>query len=161
MNAKGSNPAEPDPDFIEFWNNFQPLPFKWVNRFIDRSRNLLLSVGFVYLLLAAMTFFPGLGNLGIRVLRSFPSFNIIFLGWIAVIVLTVRWRHKIPFIFQWLWESGRLGKQNADLKIEYNRFLQEYQETLLSKKNPLLIGLSLVILFSLMAIALKVPQFLY
>ncbi len=161
MNTKGTKSNGGEQDFNEFWNNFQPFPFKWANRFINQSRYLFLTVAIVYLLLAFMTFFPAIGGLKTMVLISFPSFNIIFIGWIAVIMLTVRWRHKIPVIFQWLWENERLGAKNAELKNEYKLFLQEYQSELLSKKNSLFISVSLVILFFVLAVALKVPQFLY
>lgn len=161
MNSQGSKPKGGEPDFVEFWDNFQPLPFKWANRFINQSRYLFLKVAFVYVLLAVMTFVPNFSGPFVKVLKNYPSLNIIFLGWMAVIMLTVRWRHKIPSVFQWLWESERLGPQNDDLKKEYIRFIQEYQRTLLSPGNPLLFGLSLVILFSLMAAAIRAPQYLY
>jgi hypothetical protein len=148
MNTQGTKSNGGEQDFTEFWNNFQPFPFKWANRFINQSRYLLLTVAIVYLLLAFMTFFPAIGGLKTMVLKSFPSFNIIFIGWIVVIMLTVRWRHKIPVIFQWLWENERLGAKNVELKNEYKRFLQEYQSELLSKKNSLFISVSLVIFFS-------------
>lgn len=161
MNAQVQKSKIDEPEFAEFWKDFQPLPFKWANPFVNQSRYLLLTVASVYLMLALMTFFPVVSGHPEGVLIIYPSINIIFLGWIAVIILTIRWRYQIPVLFQWLWESERLGPQNDDLKREYQNFLQKYQKTLVSKKNSLFFSGTLVLLFFLFAAALKIPQLFF
>ena len=161
MTITGSETLGGEVDFAEFQDHFQPLSLKWANPFINHSRYLVGTAIFLYLLLAVMTFFPSFGSDQVMVLKDYKSFHLIFLGWTAVIILTVVWRNKIPAIFQWLWESGRLGPQNAGLKNEYGQFLQDYQKELRSKKVPLTLGICLVVLILLLAIAAGMPQYVY
>ena len=161
MNTKGSKSKGGDPDFIQFWNIFQPTPFKWANRFIDQSRWLIGFTLLIFLLLILMTFVPSLGSHQYKILRDYPSLNIILLGWMAVIALTIRWRHHIPAIFQWLWEAERLGQKTDGLKNEYRRFLEDYQTALLSRKGSLSSSISVVILLILMVIVTGMPLFVY
>jgi len=178
MKVQKSNQSRNVPDasdFSEFWKNFQTLPFKWAERFITQSRYLLMTTAIVYLFFAFMTFFPTISGISpeiikehplfeqfsTKVLTDYPSLNIIFLGWVFVILLSVQWRHKIPSFFQWLWENQRLGPKSEDLKREYESFLQGYQKTLLEKKNPLFISIGLMSLFALLLSALRYPQLFY
>ncbi|MBV6396383.1 MAG: hypothetical protein HFACDABA_01981 [Anaerolineales bacterium] len=107
---------------------------------------------FVYLVLAYLTFFPQSRTEMVKLpLSDHGSLNIILLAMLLFILLFVRWVHQIPPFFQWLLKSGRLESRYDDLPGDFERYLQDYQKTLLSKREPLF--LSLVVLGVFIALA--------
>jgi hypothetical protein len=115
---------------------------------------------FVYVLFFVLTFFPSIGSRYIFLLIDYPSITLILLGWIVVIVLTISWRHRIPSLFQWLWEREQANQKDRDLKGEFTRYLQEYQSALLSRKGPQIIAFILSVLVALFILAAGMPSFI-
>ena len=160
MDTKGSNMKKSEPEFADFWRNFQISPWKWVDELASRSRYSVSTVLVVYAVYAFMTYFPGRGNHWILLLKDYPSINIILLGFTFVFILFIRWRHQIPYLFQWLWDSERFESQGADLKREFEQYLQNYQKALLSKAKPLSISIFLLLLFIIIGLWAGIPRFL-
>jgi hypothetical protein len=75
-------------------------------------------------------------------------------------VLTISWRHRIPSLFQWLWEREQANQKDRDLKGEFTRYLQEYQSALLSRKGPQIIAFILSVLVALFILAAGMPSFI-
>jgi hypothetical protein len=160
MSAKGSYTQRGEPEFADFWRNFRVSSWKWVDELTSRSRYMVSSVMIVYAVYAFMTFFPGRGNNRILLLLDYPSINIILVGFIFVMLFAIRWRHQIPSLFQWLWESDRLESPGGDLKYEFERYLQDFRRSLLSRAGPLAISLVLLLLFVLIGLSAGIPRFL-
>lgn len=148
------------PEFADFWRNFRVSPWKWIDETAGRSRYIVSTVLIVYAVYAFMTFFPGREDQRILLLRDYPSIHIILAGFILVILLAIRWRRRIPALFQWLWESERLEAQGGDLKSEFERYLQDYQKALLSRAEPLSISAFLCLLFIVIGSMAGIPRFL-
>jgi hypothetical protein len=121
-------------DFIEFWENFHVLPWKISDEIFNKPRYLNISIAFVYAIVAIVTYFPsnrwiypifhqGLysetGFPRLLLLKVYPTLHILLVAWIIVSSLIIRWRHKIPGFFKWLWDSNTLQSQDKDLKFEY------------------------------------------
>jgi hypothetical protein len=160
MNTKGSSVRSSTPEFADFWKNFRLSPWRWVDELTNRSRYLVTSVLMVYAVYAFMTFFSSRGNNRILLLKDYPSINIILIGFILVILLVIRWRHQVPSIFQWLWESKRLMVPEGDLKSEFEQYLQDYQKALLSRAGSLSISAFLFALFIMIGLWAGIPRFL-
>jgi hypothetical protein len=160
MSTQGSDMQWDNPGFADFWSNFRLSPWKWVDEIAKRSRYLVTSVLVVYAVYAFMTFFTGRGDHRILLLKDYPSIHVILFGFILVIWLVIRWRHQIPSIFQWLWESKRLAARAGDLKYEFEQYLQDYQKALLSRIRPLSISICLLALFIIIGLWAGIPRFL-
>ena len=168
MSPKGSGTQKGEPEFAEFWRNFCVSPWKWVDTLTGRSRYVVISMLIVYAVYAFMTYLPHNRWIAPRVyhqeqillLKDYPSIHNFLFGFILVAVLGILWRHQIPLIFQWLWESGRLGSPGKDLKREFQGYLEEYQAALLDARKPLSISIFLLALAFLISIIAGIPVFL-
>lgn len=148
-------------EFAEFWSNFRLSHWGWMHTLVTQSRYLaswVLSVGFM---LAYLTFIPDGSGFRILPLKHYGSINLILLAMISIVFLTIRWHHRIPVFFQWLWESGRLEARDGELGSEFERYLHEYQTALSSRKEPLAVGLLLVVLFLAISVWAGVFRFLF
>jgi hypothetical protein len=153
-------------DFSGFKDNFQALPWNWADNVFKRPTFFFISVGLSYAILILLTFFPDNGLMGpenleevkyfglaekidsdyLLMLKHYPSINILLIALLILMSLVIRWRHKIPDFFQWLWDSGKLKKREGDLTLQYYQYLLDYRKDLLSKWGPLITGFALSLL---------------
>ncbi len=164
MSTRKSNSIQSQPDFAEFWEHFELLPWKWADVITSNPAYLVGSALYGYIVLAALTYFPNnpwiapttigypsliqfVGSDKYLPLKIYPSLHFFLVGWILVVILMIRWRHTIPQFFQWLLNSQRLRVQKGNLAEEYRQYLQDYQHELGKRNIPLLLSALIVMLF--------------
>ena len=143
-----------------FWDEFRVFPQKWLEFLRSRPVYLLALTSLPYVALLAAAFTarslragdPGSSLLG------FPELHVLFVGMIAVIGSFMRWQARIPKTFQWIMDTHRVRPGNGSLRQEYQQYLCEYQQALLSKRTHCALAGALPGLVMLFFLATGEPQ---
>lgn len=157
MTTKSTQVQGTEPEFAKYWSNFQPFRWKWVNRLTRHPWYFALSMIFIYMGLDVVD-----KNYSTQyyLLGHWPSVYLILFGGIPAFTLLIRWRFKIPSIFQWLWEDEQLESRDGEFGREFNQYLHNYQNELHSKVGSLSIGIGLMAVVLIMFIAVNLHPFL-
>lgn len=160
MNTIKSDQGENE--FSEFWGKFRLSPWAWTHTLVTQFRYMASWILFLCVLLVYLTFFPNDDDFPqVLPLKHYGSINLILPAMILIILLTIRWHRRIPAFFQWLRGSRRLEARSGGLKKEFKIYLEEYQAALLSRKEPLTIGILLALLFLVMGLGAGIPKFIF
>ena len=154
----------------DFWSHFRLFPLNLEDYSFDHWYFFTIGYYIVMALLAVIFdlrhgFYHLLHDFS-QTLTRFTLFDRITIFEIigtSLIALTFNhWRHSIPGTFKTLLSKERISSthQCIDIQREYDLFLEQYQQMLLSKKRYILIG-SIVVIIMIPTFILSWPNILY
>jgi hypothetical protein len=142
-----------DQEFQEFWRSFRMFPSRMGRFVFSHSLSLigLAVLPYLVMIVGSLIADVSYGTEWKWTTTSLQEWQeiVLVIGFISAIVPFLRWQSRIPVTFQWLLETHRMSSRGAKLKEEYLKYLEEYQQTLLTSK----LRYSFVILFCLLVIA--------
>lgn len=143
-----------------FWHTFRLFPLRSDEFLFDYFYLLILGMCAVYLILGVL-YDARLGAISshqdfYNLKRDLSNWILISLAVASVLMMLAfnYWRRQIPIIFQALLNKGRIHSllQDGDVKQEYERFLEAYQNLLWSNKRYILIGATVTLSMAIFSI---------